>query len=135
MGCEGEPTYHPSWGSAPFWGPSEQAGPEKGRGLQIRASLLQIILREYKLPLPTLTEIQNPYSKEEPFHKTQALFCSKPSFNSIKVPAWYNFSEDPQAEMRSREFIPPACSHPLRNIIRLAWLLSLMPPRHPPRPL
>lgn len=80
--------------------------------------LLQVILGEYRLPSPN-PEIQNPYSKEEPFDKTQTLLCSNASFNP-KYLRRTLFQEIPQAETSSPQFKLLACSHPLWDVIGLA---------------
>lgn len=107
--------HHLSWGSVPFWA----SRPCWGRRTP-NQSVFSKYLGSTDFPLPPPAETQNPYSKKEPFDKTQALLCSNTSFNPVKVSAWYSFSGDPQAEMRSPEFIPLAYSHPLWNVIWLA---------------
>lgn len=97
---------------------SEQASPEQRGGLHTRVpSTSNSWGVQASLSQPP--EIQNPYSKEEPFDKTQTLLCSNASFNP-KYLRRTLFQEIPQAETSSPQFKLLACSHPLWDVIGLA---------------
>lgn len=66
MCCEEEPTILAK--AQHSWGPSEnKKALKKGKRTPTSESLLHRTPKPYKL-LPALTETQNLYSKEEPFH-------------------------------------------------------------------
>lgn len=108
MCCEGEPTITPG-GQHPSQGHQSKQALQREEDSRSE-SFLQVILGEYKLPSPTPTETQNPYSKEKkPFQKTQALFCSNPSVNPIKVSASTDFQVTPKqgGEALNLYLVPP----------------------------